>query len=755
MRRNAREYKVSFSAGPWIAGLVLLVVSGWAALPMCDFASAAEEESEDRDLSTTGLNGLYGEVTPTELDTQFLADDLPESWNSWAKALDEELLEFFYPEERDIPGQRELIQQLRKRTATLNRAIHDPRYSSIHDRLISLAGPLKRQLDLATAALDSLEAGVVPVSKETREQVSQQLRESSHSLQAILLNRNGGEEWISFFGLSQLMEKLRSQQTPAEDLHKHLKEIQKRVNNKKELTAEQQRLLRSDACWPFLRAAAKMQAILEWEKEPATKETLRDALTLLIEAVWILEDHRLIEAEQQLQIQWDRVVLMNPKLQSSYDFLNREYYANNLHLFVSEKILQDLVNDRKTEAGTISDCILGSKVFGNQVTTSDVTFDLVPNPHEAQMAVRIAGNTNASTMGLKGHIKIYSLGESHFLAEKQSHFNGFRFEPRPATISVHTKANPYDAETPISCVPLLGSWLDEYVIEEAIKRGPEAEAMTRQKIVDRVVPEFNRKINTSLAEANKELTNNTYRRLANQNLYPTNMRTFSTETHLLTDSMIRNLSELGGSPPPTLFNEPQGVNYHIHESLLNNTADRMNFAGRTMTEAQVREELTRFTYELTGRVLNLEEPETPAPKEKTETETKEEESPDQFKFDPRTPVRFQVRNGQVIMTLRTGLIRSNGDEIPAHDIVIPFTLEFEGEELIIKKQELTVNKSDGKGNPAQNLVMRTQIGKSIPDGRRSRLMSVELQEGKTLNLRTQRIKALNGWLSLWAMPVKF
>jgi hypothetical protein len=246
--------------------------------------------------------------------------------------------------------------------------------------------------------------------------------------------------------------------------------------------------------------------------------------------------------------------------------------------------------------------------------------------------------------------------------------------------------------------------------------------------------------------------------LSNNNLYPVAMRTATTESHLLTHTTIRNRTELGGAPAPVIFNEPTGANIHVHESLLTNTADRMNLAGRTMTDDEVREEISRFLTDLTGREFNLKksEPMPPAPTDdpnaKPNPNEKDSTAADRFVFDKTTPIRFQIRDDEVRMTVRTALLRSNGDEIPPHDIMIPFKFRFEGEEIVIVKGELEVVQAEGGGNPAQNLIMRQKIRESLPDGRRSRLLVMNLPQEKTLTLRTERIKAINGWFSLWALP---
>ena len=736
---------------------LVLIGFGFLAGPNSFCFAQEPKANAEEDLSETGLNGIIGEPASPELDTQFLAMDLPESWKSWAESLDEEMLVYLFPEELDVKGQRELIAKLRERVATMKIAIADPRYLPIRDRLISLAGPLDRHLDLSTGILDALDRGVVPVSSEIRQKAFAELRESANTLNALLARQPGGGDWSEILKLPELLKMLAEGTSPSEDLKKRLEEVLSAIDDEEKFTAEQLRFLRSDAFWAFEKSAVRVLSILEWDETPADEETLREALKDLAVAAVSLDVNHLVVHAKDLQIAWDRVILLNPANAETFAFLEEQYYSDNLRTFISEPLMQELVYERRTDSGQICETVMGAQVYGNQVTNTVVTVDLVPSPREALMAVKLRGDTHANTVGVKCQIKVYTQGFSQFLAVKHAHFDGFRFQPYPAEIGVSVNTNPYDADTPVSCLPLFGNCVDNMVLNQAIARKGDAEAMARQRVADRVVPELNKGINEGLAEANDELTNNIYRRLRNNNLYPVGMHTSTTDTHFLSRTLIRNRVELGASTAPTLFNEPTGLNLHVHESLLNNIADRMNLAGRTMTDEDVRREIERFVFELTGREISLEDAPMDSDEQGEEKQNQEQENagpPDRFVFDKLTPLRFQIRNNEVQMTLRTALIRSNGEEIPAHDIMIPLQFELEGEDLLIKKGRLAVNRADGQGNPAQNLVMGKKISDAIPDGRRSRLIPLKLQEDKTLTLRIERIKALNGWASLWAHPTK-
>lgn len=749
--KNFRPYRNRTGAA-FLFGSSLLFGSVGLPLPAQELQAPATVEGEE-EMAEVGLFGIYGKATNPDLDTEFFAGKMPENWKEWATGLDDEMLMYGYPEELDVKAQRELIQKLRLRLSTMQQAIDDPRFAPIHEPLISLAGPLDRHLKLSTAILDTLDEGVVPPSKETRQQSFDYLRESTGKLNTFLTHHPGGEEWKKTFGIDELSDKLADPNTPVENLQKHLDEALTRFDKREDYTADQLRLLRSNVFWQFHRAASQAQALLEWENKTPNKKTLRDTLQELGSSVVASERHNLVKNVQTMQRAWDKLVLINPKSKDRFDFLNTWFYSPNLYTQSAESVFNEVVDPPKTESEPINEVTdTGATVTGNSVTTTTQRIDLVPSPHEALMAVKVQGDIRTHAMAEKCSIKVYTHGSAQFWAEKPARFNGFHFHPDSAKIAVNATNIPYAAETPFSCLPVLGPCFDQMVLDQANAQRPQTEADMRQRIVDRAVPELNQEVNTTLADANDDLQNNRYRRLSKYNLYPSLMHTATTEEHMLSNTLIRDMVELGGGTPPLRFNHPTGVNYHIHESLLNNIADRMDVAGRTMTEEEFRAEVERFLTDLTGYTVDLSKPEEP------QTEPSDDEKPkgkDKFVFDKVSPLKFQIRNNEIQVTVRTGLIRPDGETYDPHDIMIPIQYKLEGEviKILIDKEHLRVNGVDG-GSRLQIVGINNAIRKVISNSERSRYMTIEMQSGRTLELRTEEIKALDGWLSIWSVPVK-
>lgn len=732
------------------AGILVLGVS--AIVPQ----AVAQEAETQAAAEGTGLSGINSQFPPPELDIQFLADDLmeqgfPESWQEWARELHSELVPYFNLMDLDIPAQRNLIDKLRLRVATMKRAIEDPRYRPLHDVLYSLAEPLDSHLKLSSAILDTLEEGIVPLSEKSRKRAFEDLRNSTRNLQAFLseqdkMEQHSGEQWARYFRLSPLSKDLAESNGTSEEFRQRINLIHERLQDREDYSADQLRLLRNNAFWPFRRAVARVHSILQWEQTPPTKKTLRLELRNLSRAFTDLDDHNLIEHGQTLQLAWDQLELLNPNSTEHFAFLHDRFYSDNLHTLIAEDVFDEVVHERRTDREPISEVSQGAVVTGTSVTKTEASLDLIPSPEEALLAVNVRGDIESDAQAKKCSIKVYTQGESRFWAKKPAYFDGFRFLPEGATISVDAANFPYAAETPFSCLPGFGPCFEEMVLDQANAQRPSSEAEMRQRIANRVVPELDREINKAFAEANREFEDNRYARLSRNNLYPASMKTATTDSHFLSRTLIRNQVELGGSSAPTIWNQPTGANLHIHESLLNNVAARMNVAGRTMTEAEFRAEASRFFTDLTGYEVDLSQTAVPTP----------DETPAQFVFDKVSPLRVQIRDGQLQLTLRLGVVRENEEDLPAHDVTIPISYKLEGDEILIliDKDTLKVGKARGETIAAQNTEMRRVIQSLISDGRRSRFFKFNMQDGKTLTMRMERIKAINGWLSLWAVPVE-
>src|SRR5579871_6692202 len=142
--RNLPRFQ-NISRGIWGVVLSGVFISG-----SCWLSAADEAPSP-------GLRGILPTAVPSDL-TATIAE-LPDNWKEWGDATGAELSTLYEKEGLDVSGQRTAIANLRKRIAVLDKHSADPRYRPILNQLVSLSGGLKRRLDVAEAALNTLERG--------------------------------------------------------------------------------------------------------------------------------------------------------------------------------------------------------------------------------------------------------------------------------------------------------------------------------------------------------------------------------------------------------------------------------------------------------------------------------------------------------------------------------------------------------------------------------------------------------------------
>jgi hypothetical protein len=188
-RKFSGMKNMSVSRGVWGVVLSVVLVSGTCWLSAADEAPAA------------GLRGILPAGVPGDLTATIV--DLPENWKNWGTALSAELTTLYETEGVDVAAQRKAIAAMRARLATVNTHAADPRYRSIQKQLVSLSGGLKRRLDVAEAALDTLERG--PEIRAARiEAARRQVADAAQAVDSYLGSISNGAGWVKYLQVSEV-----------------------------------------------------------------------------------------------------------------------------------------------------------------------------------------------------------------------------------------------------------------------------------------------------------------------------------------------------------------------------------------------------------------------------------------------------------------------------------------------------------------------------------------------------------------------
>lgn len=421
------------------------------------------------------------------------------------------------------------------------------------------------------------------------------------------------------------------------------------------------------------------------------------------------------------------------------------YFNYNFELIVAEPIIKYVMSDRRQETEPVNDMdeSSGARITGSQTTTAVVDVDLKPGEDRANLVVGLKGTVVARTHASTDVATVHLDGRFSFAGSKPVNFDGFVFRTGPGRVNADGVLRLLGANTKYDGTCLEG-YARRKAMYEARKKLPEAQQSAIEDVKETAETEFNDGVDEQLAEANMQIETDYRPRLANAGLTPSIERIRSSEHHLRYSSRSWAPTGLAGDRISTGFYPKNGFVLSMHESLLNHMFDQMNFAGRTMTEAEIRQELESYFSDLLDRQIDLSSSNgNGAP-----AGGKEEGL---FIFDDHDPVRFRIDDGRVNVILRTGFQREGENDIPTKIVTVPLSYKFEGDEIVIERGDVIVAPIGRQpGHIAQAGVLRKRIQESIGTRRESRNFVFPVEGKDDLDMKVHDLKSVNGWLTMWA-----
>jgi hypothetical protein len=685
------------------------------------------------DASATGLRGVLPAEVPSGLTVAIAA--LPETWQPWGEGLTADLSTLYEKEGLDAAAQRKAIGALDARLKTVASSLADPKYKSISNQLISLHGGLKRRLDLAKAAIDTLEMG--PEIKAARiEAARKDVLNALAALEKDLRAVKGGDAWIKYLQVAEVRSQLggKSVATVA-GVRDKLKGQVTHADDKIRTFLDRPSITVYDS------ALAAYDGAVADAAPASNSPALRKSLGELLAGV---EDYELTHTSASTSAVRKAFEAVRAAAPDGGERVSQavrtDYFNYNLRVIATEAFLNRVVSQRRQESGAVRDYILGANVYGNQTTATTVSLNLVPSANVAQFDIVASGAISSSTVGVTDQAQIYTQGNHYFTAAKRISFNGDKFSTQPARISVSAHNTTTGADTDFGLFTGIANGI---AVRKAEEMRGESEAIAASRVQSNVIPKFNSEVDKEFG-ANGSFNPKLGERFAalqELQLYPDAKSWSTTDNELRVMSRLMSAAELGGSDPNPALVLGRGVTILAHESLMNNAADRLDLKGQTLTDDQFKARIEANMTKLLGREVKF----------KNDKPADAEESAKSLAFAQNDPIRFQVGDGALIVTLRAGLKQEGKEEIPTQIITIPLTFSVDVKNVVIEPGRIEVSPAEKADNAATQVaragVIRKKIEAAFPRREMDRIAMLERDKTK-VRVAVTRIKALDGWISV-------
>ncbi len=722
-RNFPRIHNISVSRGVW--GLVLsgVFISGSCWLSAADEAPSA------------GLRGILPAAAPSDLTATIAT--LPDNWKDWGDATTAELTTLYEKEGVDVSGQRTAIANLRKRIATLDKHAQDPRYRPILNQLVGLSGGLKRRLDVADAALDTLERG--PEIRTARiADAAKKLSNATQAAESYLNSVKNGGSWVTYLQLKDVQKALSGKEaSPVFDA------VAERLNGKDTLPDEKSRdfLSKQPQLVAFEDALRAYDAAQDTPAVAANSPELRKSLTELVAAIEQYELDRNSAGTAATRKAFEGVRSTAPDGGETVAKAVRSHYFNyNLRIVAAEPFLNKFFGQSRDDNGEVRDFILGANVYGSQSTHTNVGIELVPNNRNAQFDIVARGSIASNTQGVTDQATVFTYGNHSFTAAKRINYDGEKFWTTPARINVSAHNMTTGADTHLGLFSGIGNRI---AVNTAEGMRGESEAIAASRVQDRVLPEFNRDVDKQFGPNGKANTDysKTLDALRELKLYPDAYSWTSTDSELRGSTRLMTETELGGSDPSPSLYLGRGLTVLIHESLMNNAADTLGLAGQTLTEDELNAKLEANFSKLLNKEVKFEK----------QAKPEEDTGPKTIVFDKTDPLRVQIADGTVTLILRAGFKQEGKDDIPTQVVSVPMSFSVDTKSVVIEPGRVSVSaasEAEDKGKQLASAgVIKKKVETAFPRKEMDRVSYVTVEKRKVL-LAVTRIRALDGWLSI-------
>ena len=785
-----------------VAGASLLAV---ATMVTASFAiqDATDEDTDVQESAGIDLGTILPEEVPDALSEDAF-EDLGENWEDWSISTSDLAAELYENKDLSDAERQEILSKLRLKLDTIEQCIGDSTYSSIHKPLRKLREDLKVRLDLVEGlanVVNSRQPGTSAVESAIRNE----LLDSIDYLDNYLSDVINGSPWLEYTQLEALRSAVADGSRDDETMELVNSILEKMDDGLDDADSEQKQFA---GRFPFARMLDSLQDYAELIDPKLLAEDVFIEQTLGF--VTAYEDYSATRSRldayrirKALRLLDDLAPAAAGEIQS---VLGERHLNDNLRFSVSEELLSYAINQRQNNSGNVADCILGAWVTGYQVSQADVTVDVQANPNAASFLLRLNGVANSDTQGRKKPATIFTRGTHYFAGYKGVTFDGTRFETSETRLRVDPNNCTTGIQTDFDGIPIVGCIVQKIANKQVAEQAYEAERIASYKLAKEVVPRFDREVNEKFNKASDDLDSKLYSNLRRTGLYPERLRTSSSDRDISIFSRTMGDIELGAGTPPTLLAPSNGFMAQIHESLINNALDRMDLAGRTFSEDELKIEVESAISDVLGRSFTFktddaeveevedvpdlapelgdapeeaeelpsyEGPQLLAPPElppnaaqiipeslsiipvafvaqddddemDDEDEEEEEETEKFFVLDSVDPLRVKFGENGFEVILRTGIQQEGKRDIPVQQILIPFTMEVSSAQVVITPGDIKITGGGGVG-------VRAQIRRILEDRLKVREIDLEaielpIENKDPLFLNVVDLYTANGWL---------
>lgn len=315
--------------------------------------------------------------------------------------------------------------------------------------------------------------------------------------------------------------------------------------------------------------------------------------------------------------------------------LNAHYRNANLRIAISEDLLNRFIPTTAARVQEVDDVILGTSVFGQSETMTQLRLKLLPSSRSWRFALEALGEVNAQTYSSRGPATFYAEAESEFRAEKRVVVHPHRIAEHPAYAVAENSTSLTGIQTRLDPLPIVGEVTKRIARRRYYTKLPAARSESERKIAWRAGTALDNEVAQQLAETRQRFADNFRHPMQTLAVNPVALEMRTTKNEAIARVRLAAHDQLAAHSPRPTSPEGSWLSVQIHESALNNCIEQLGWQGRRVK--------LKDLYREVGDLFNLSDAKIP------------EELPNDVtvRFAQQDPLRVSFHDGR--MTLRLAL----------------------------------------------------------------------------------------------------
>ncbi len=354
--------------------------------------------------------------------------------------------------------------------------------------------------------------------------------------------------------------------------------------------------------------------------------------------------------QQLAKLQRQMLAAQGPLADELVVALDQHYRNANVRLAVSKDFMERFLPSQEPVSAPVRDRINGASVAGQSFTQTQLGIRLIPDSRYLRFYLDARGIVTARTASSMGPATFQSLAHSNYLVSKMITVAADGVHLAPAVADAESVNRLRGVRTKYDPIPLLGDLARKVARDEHEKARGRTRYEIRRKIADRARTQMDQQADPQIAAAERRIRETVFAPIDALGVARETVELRTTEDRLIARFRLAAQDQVAAHTPRPQAPADSFLSVQLHETTLNNLAQKLDLAGRTFELRELYGEIGR----------KLARPDVEAPSDITPNT--------QVTFAKLDPIRVRCEGGRVEVVLSAAELKHRRTEF--HDFKV-------------------------------------------------------------------------------------